>query len=40
MLLSGIETHDPGFRADEDSTCLRLLGYRDRLATGIEDEEE
>jgi hypothetical protein len=28
--LSGIRTHDPGFRASEDSTRLRLLGYRDR----------
>jgi hypothetical protein len=28
--LCGIGTHDPGFRAKEDSTCLRLLGYRDR----------
>jgi hypothetical protein len=26
----GIRTHDPGFRASEDSTCLRTLGYRDR----------
>jgi hypothetical protein len=29
--LCGIRTHDPGFRASEDSTCLRPLGYRDRL---------
>jgi hypothetical protein len=29
--LSGIRTHDPGFRASSDSTCLRSLGYRDRL---------
>jgi hypothetical protein len=29
--LSEIRTHDPGFRASEDSTCLRQLGYRDRL---------
>jgi hypothetical protein len=28
--LSGIWTHDPGFRASEDSACLRPLGYRDR----------
>jgi hypothetical protein len=28
--LSGIRTHDPGFRASEDSTCIRPLGYRDR----------
>jgi hypothetical protein len=26
----GIRTHDLGFRASEDSTCLRPLGYRDR----------
>jgi hypothetical protein len=29
--LSEIRTHDPGFLASEDSTCLRPLGYRDRL---------
>jgi hypothetical protein len=31
--LCGIRTHDPGFRASEDSTCricFRPLGYRDR----------
>jgi hypothetical protein len=28
--LSGIRTHDHGFRASEDSSCLRLLSYRDR----------
>jgi hypothetical protein len=28
--LSAIRTHDPGFRASEDSACLRPLGYRDR----------
>jgi hypothetical protein len=28
--LCGIRTHAPGFRASEDSTCLRPLGYRDR----------
>jgi hypothetical protein len=28
--LSGIPTHDPGFWANEDSACLRPLGYRDR----------
>jgi hypothetical protein len=28
--VSGIRTHDPGFRASEDSACLRPLGYRDR----------
>jgi hypothetical protein len=31
--LSGIRTHDPGFRASEDSACLRPLGYRDRHRT-------
>jgi hypothetical protein len=29
--LSGIRTHDPGLWASEDRTCLRQLGYRDRL---------
>jgi hypothetical protein len=29
--LCGIRTHYPGFRANKDSTCLRPLGYRDRL---------
>jgi hypothetical protein len=29
--LCGIQTHDPGFRASEDSTWLRPLGSRDRL---------
>jgi hypothetical protein len=28
--LSGIRTHDPGFRASEDSACLRPLGHRER----------
>jgi hypothetical protein len=28
--LSWIRTHDPDFRASEDSTCLRPLGYRDQ----------
>jgi hypothetical protein len=28
--LSWIRTHDPSFRASEDSACLRPLGYRDR----------
>jgi hypothetical protein len=27
--LCGIGTHDPGFRASEDSAYLRPLGYRD-----------
>jgi hypothetical protein len=31
--LLGIRTHDPGFRASEDSTCLRPLGYGDRPNT-------
>jgi hypothetical protein len=29
--LSMIRTYDPGVRASEDSSCLRPLGYRDRL---------
>jgi hypothetical protein len=29
--LCGIRTQDPGFQASEDSTCLRPLGYHDRL---------
>jgi hypothetical protein len=29
--LSGIRTHDPSFRASEDSAYLRPFGYRDRL---------
>jgi hypothetical protein len=29
--LSRIQTHDPGFRASEDSACLRPLGNRDWL---------
>jgi hypothetical protein len=28
---SGIFTHDHNVRASEDSSCLRLLGFRDRL---------
>jgi hypothetical protein len=28
--LCGIRTHDHDFRASEDSSCLRPLGYRDR----------
>jgi hypothetical protein len=28
--LNGIRTHDPGFRASEYSTCLRLRAYCDR----------
>jgi hypothetical protein len=30
--LSGIRTHDHGVRASEDSSCLRSLSYRERLA--------
>jgi hypothetical protein len=29
--LCGIRTHDPSFRASEDSSCLRQLDYCDRL---------
>jgi hypothetical protein len=28
--LNGIQTHDPGLRASENSPCLRLIGYRDQ----------
>jgi hypothetical protein len=28
--VSGIRTHDPGFRASEGSACPRPVGYRDR----------
>jgi hypothetical protein len=31
--LSGIRIHDHSVRASEDSSCLRPLGYRDRLAS-------
>jgi hypothetical protein len=30
MPLSGIRTHDPSFRASEDSSCLRPHGHGDR----------
>jgi hypothetical protein len=33
--LSGIRTHDPGFRPSEESACLRPLGYRDRHCRSI-----
>jgi hypothetical protein len=33
--LGGIGTNDPGFRASEDSACLRPLGYRDRISFHI-----
>jgi hypothetical protein len=29
-ILSGIRTHDPSFRADEDSAWIRPRGYCDR----------
>jgi hypothetical protein len=29
-VLSGIQTHDPSFRASEDSSCLRPRGHCDR----------
>jgi hypothetical protein len=35
--LCGFRTHDPGFRASEDSTCFRTLGYPDRLMILIPD---
>jgi hypothetical protein len=28
--LNGIRNHDPSVRANEDSSCLRLRGHRDR----------
>jgi hypothetical protein len=31
---SGIRIHDPRFRASEDISCLRTLGYCDRLMYG------
>jgi hypothetical protein len=33
--LIGIRTHDPGFRASEDSACLRPFNYRDRQLNKI-----
>jgi hypothetical protein len=30
-VVSGTRTHDPSVRTSDDSSCLRLLGYRDRL---------
>jgi hypothetical protein len=33
--LSWIRTHDPGFQAGEDSTCLKPLGYRARQCIRI-----
>jgi hypothetical protein len=38
-VLSGIQTHDTGFRASENSSCLRPLDYTDRrikLAQGCQ----
>jgi hypothetical protein len=35
--LCGIRTQDPGFRASENSTCLRPLGSRDRRTLNITD---
>jgi hypothetical protein len=32
---SGIRNDGPGVRASEDSSCLRLLGYRDRPSSDI-----
>jgi hypothetical protein len=31
--LNGIRTHEHSVPASEDSSCLRLLAYRDRLAS-------
>jgi hypothetical protein len=31
MPVSGLRTHDPSVRASKDSSCLRPLGYCDRL---------
>jgi hypothetical protein len=33
--LCWIQTHDPSFRASEDSSYLRPLGYRDRPPSGL-----
>jgi hypothetical protein len=33
--LTGIRNHGPSFRASENSTCLRPLGYRDRPRAGV-----
>jgi hypothetical protein len=33
--LCSIRTHDPGFRASEDSACLRPLGYGNRINSYI-----
>jgi hypothetical protein len=33
--LSGIRTPYPSLRASEDNSCLRLLGYRDRLSSSL-----
>jgi hypothetical protein len=34
--LSGIRTHDPSFRASEDSSCLRMRGHCDRSCFAVE----
>jgi hypothetical protein len=34
-VLCGIRTHDPSFRASEDSLCFRTLGYWDRQRNGL-----
>jgi hypothetical protein len=33
--LSEIRTHDHGLQASQGSSCLRPLGYRDRLKVGL-----
>jgi hypothetical protein len=33
FIVNGIRAHHPSVRAREDSSCLRPLGYRDRLAS-------
>jgi hypothetical protein len=38
--LSGIRTHDPGFRASKDSTCIRPIGYRDLRMGKVHDKIE
>jgi hypothetical protein len=36
-VLSGIRTHDPSIRANEDSSCLRPRGHRDRPLPYLEE---
>jgi hypothetical protein len=38
--LCGIQTHDPGFQASEDSQCFRPLGYHDRPCLQIAARKE